>query len=435
MSEDTDLESRLRRHLESERIAAPVPVNWETQIMHAIRTTPSQLRRHPLQQLAFASAIIVFAASLAGATIWLRAHGVNRQAVKQQVSAVPKPSLEPTAQPIVPAEFTWLKMVSPTSGWATVVGRSKSLLVRTDDAGRHWRDVSPAPQLLPEATFAWDINIAWVAYTSPEGAFVYQTIDGGRTWVRSSRLPTDRNPSGWLDFIDQSHGWFVAITGAALGRETSQVFQTTDGGKHWALMSESQLPEIGPSTPGSLPTCDLAGARFLNVSTGWVAGACAAPGPALWVTHDAGRTWHEQLMPLSGAYQAGTPPSFLSAVDGVEVVQKTSTTTIYTTSNAGQTWTTASTLPSPDVGVAFLDASHWWYIVGESRQLLQSTDGGQHWSLLGTIGTEGRVERLQFVSQHVGFVVEVVPQGENQLFETTDGGRTWGKIPASFPPL
>src|SRR5713101_8039639 len=199
MSEDTDLERRLRRQLDAERTAAPAPLHWEAQIMHAIRTTPSQLRRHPLQRIAFASAVIVFAAGLAGGAIWLRAHGVNRQAVKQQVSPIPKPSLAPTAQAVVPAEFTWLKMVSPTSGWATVVGRSKSLLVRTDDAGQHWQDVSPAPQLLPEATFAWDTNIGCVAYTSPEGTFVYRTIDGGRTWVRSSRLPTDRNtkvPSG-----------------------------------------------------------------------------------------------------------------------------------------------------------------------------------------------------------------------------------------------
>jgi photosystem II stability/assembly factor-like uncharacterized protein len=326
-------------------------------------------------------------------------------------------------------------MVSPGSGWAVVVGRSKSLVVRTDDAGRHWRDVSPAAQLLPAATLAWNTNIAWVAYSAPEGAFVYRTIDGGRTWERSSRLPTDRQPSGWLDFIDGTHGWFVAVTGAAAGRESSQVFQTTDGGMHWALMSESQLTEIGPSTPGSLPTCDLTGARFLNATTGWVAGTCNGPGPALWLTHDAGRTWHEQPLPVSGGYQSGTAPNFFSARDGALVMQNASTTTIYTTSNAGQTWTSSSTLPSPDIGVAFLDASHWWYVQGGSRQLLQSADAGRHWSVLGTIGTVGRIDRLQFVNERVGFAVEVAPQGQNQLLQTADGGLTWVQIPSAFPPL
>src|SRR5438445_8801384 len=347
MTEETDLERRLRAHMEAQRAAAPTPPHWETQIMHSVRATPSQPPRHPLRQLAFASVVIVFAATLAGATVWLRSLSVNRQAVKQQVTAAPKPSLGPTGEAVVPAEFTWLKMVSPTSGWAVVVGRSKSLVVRTDDAGQNWRDVSPAPQLLPSATFASDPNIAWVAYSSPEGAFVYRPIDGGRTWGRSLRLATDRQPGGWLRFLHKPDGWFVAITGAAAGRATSQVFRTTAGGSNWALMSESQFSEIGPSTPGSLPTCDLTGARFLNATTGWVAGTCNGPGPALWLTHDAGRTWHEQPLPISGGYQSGTAPNFFSARDGAMVMQNRSTTTLYTTGNAGQTWTSTSTLPSP----------------------------------------------------------------------------------------
>jgi len=435
MTEETDLERRLRAHMEAQRAAAPTPPHWETQIMHSVRATPSQPPRHPLRQLAFASVVIVFAATLAGATVWLRSLSVNRQAVKQQVTAAPKPSLGPTGEAVVPAEFTWLKMVSPTSGWAVVVGRSKSLVVRTDDAGQNWRDVSPAPQLLPSATFASDPNIALVAYSSPEGAFVYRTIDGGRTWERSLRLQTDRQPGGWLDFIDRTHGWFVAITGAAAGRETSQVFRTTDGGSNWALMSESQFSEIGPSTPGSLPTCDLTGARFLNATTGWVAGTCNGPGPALWLTHDAGRTWHEQPLPISGGYQSGTAPNFFSARDGAMVMQNRSTTTLYTTGNAGQTWTSTSTLPSPDIGVAFLDATHWWYVDGGSRQLFQSVDAGRHWSLLGTIGTVGRIDRLQFVNEQVGFAVQVAPQGQNQLLRTTDGGRSWHQILSTFPGL
>jgi photosystem II stability/assembly factor-like uncharacterized protein len=438
MTEDTDLERRLRTHMEAERTASPAPPRWETRIMHAVRATPSQAPRHPLRQVAFAGVLIVFAATLAGATVWFRSLGVNRQAVKQQVTAAPKPSLGPTGEAVVPAEFTWLRMVSPTAGWAVVVGRSKSLVVRTDDAGQHWRDVSPAPQLLPTATFARDTNIAWVAYSSPGGAFVYRTIDGGRTWERSSRLPTDRQPSGWLDFIDGTHGWFVAITGAALGRETSQVFRTTDGGSDWALMSESQFPEIGPSTPGSLPTCDLGGAVFLNATTGWVGGTCTGPGPALWVTHDAGRTWRAQPLPAPpGGYQSGTffnSPNFFSAVDGAVVMQNGSKTTIYATNNAGQSWTSRSILPSSDIHVAFLDASHWWYVDGGSRQLFQSTDAGRHWSLQGTISTVG-IDRLQFVNEKVGFTVQVTPQGQSHLLQTADGGRSWAQIPATFPPL
>ncbi len=428
MTEETDLERRLRAHMEAERAAAPAPPHWETQIMHTVRATPSQPPRRPLRQVAFASVVIVFAATLAGATVWLRFVSVNRQALKQQVTAAPKPSLGPSAEAVVPAEFTWLRMVSPTSGWAVVVGRSKSLVVRTDDAGRHWRDVSPAPQLLPTATLVWDTNVAWVAYSSPDGAFVYRTVDGGRTWQRSSRLPTDRQPFGWLDFIDGAHGWFVAITGAALGRETSQVFQTTDGGMHWGLMSESQLSEIGPSTPGSLPTCDLG-----------VAGTCTGPVPALWVTHDAGRTWHDQPLPApSGGYQSGTAfnaPNFFSAVDGAVVMQNGSTTTIYTTSNAGQTWAFRTTLPSLDISTALLDASHWWYVNAGNRQLFQSTDAGRHWSHVGTIGTVGRVGRMVFVNEQVGFAVLLGPQGQNQLLETADGGRSWNQVPSTFPPL
>ena len=117
------------------------------------------------------------------------------------------------------------------------------------------------------------------------------------------------------------------------------------------------------------------------------------------------------------------------------VMQNRSTTTLYTTGNAGQTWTSTSTLPSPDIGVAFLDATHWWYVDGGSRQLFQSVDAGRHWSLLGTIGTVGRIDRLQFVNEQVGFAVQVAPQGQNQLLRTTDGGRSWHQILSTFPGL
>jgi photosystem II stability/assembly factor-like uncharacterized protein len=58
------------------------------------------------------------------------------------------------------------------------------------------------------------------------------------------------------------------------------LYVTTDGGSTW-----SSNPTPGPS-PQTLD--------FLDAHTGWVAGSpnsAVAPESALWVTHNAGRTW------------------------------------------------------------------------------------------------------------------------------------------------
>jgi photosystem II stability/assembly factor-like uncharacterized protein len=69
------------------------------------------------------------------------------------------------------------------------------------------------------------------------------------------------------------------------------------------------------------------------------------------------------------------------------------------------------------------------------RRLFQSTDAGRHWSLLGTIGTAGRVGRMHFVNEHDGFTILIGPQGQNEHLQTADGGRSWNQIPSIFAPL
>jgi len=98
---------------------------------------------------------------------------------------------------------------------------------------------------------------------------------------------------------------------------------------------------------------------------------------------------------------------------------------IYATGNGGASWQPGPSLPAQTYEVFFIDPSHGWTIDGKaSNSILSTSDGGQHWSTVGTIPSTQGVMDLQFVNATVGWALGSEPTG-NTLIKTSDGGRTW----------
>ncbi|TMD88043.1 MAG: hypothetical protein E6I78_01625 [Chloroflexi bacterium] len=253
-------------------------------------------------------------------------------------SAASAPSLKQTQTPAtsVPGSsgalsLAHLRMVNATTGWAVAVpgdGGGLGHLVRTNDAGGHWRAIGLPSSLNTPNVSAVDFHDeahVWVlvvlgaeSTASHESAVVASTADGGAHWDTTPKFAIDGSGSG-IQFIDAGHGWVFGTpsAGGAIGAADTTLYRTTDGGAHWlAIKPASEVRGDPAVVPGLPEACPMGGPigqpTFADVQTGWLGAFCARP--FLYVTHDGGRTWSAQNIP---AFPGPGSPAPLYNVDSL----------------------------------------------------------------------------------------------------------------------
>src|SRR3972149_5431074 len=123
--------------------------------------------------------------------------------------------------------ITSVNMLDTNRGWALggPKGEEGLHVLRTEDGGHSWQDVTP-PEVLPppdpeypwpwfEATaFFLDTEHAWAAFHLADGGMpgtVWRTVDGGRTWDRGwgmvGNVAAHNSTYSVLHFVDPQHGW------------------------------------------------------------------------------------------------------------------------------------------------------------------------------------------------------------------------------------
>jgi photosystem II stability/assembly factor-like uncharacterized protein len=242
------------------------------------------------------------------------------------------------------------------------------------------------------------------------------------------------------------------------GNVEVNIYRSTDGGETWIRVASAciQSSPICKNTPDNensgLPLHgNKVDITFLSTTTGWVTGTI------LYVTHDSGRTWREQKLPLPTTVTSSwegeySPPTFFTAKDGIMPVfyvsgQSTSSATLavfYATDDGGTTW--RHTVPvSITKGYlncwhytcpryrpsSFADMSHGWMTDGGA--LYMTNDGGRQWPAV-RLPLFGDVKQLDFTSPEVGWAVRITAAyGGGKptfpfLLKTLDGGRTWSPV-------
>jgi photosystem II stability/assembly factor-like uncharacterized protein len=392
-------------------------------------------------QVVAAAAVLVLAIGL----------GIAIQRARQSVGVTPtatpfaspitKPTPYPTPTtsgapyPLLPPVS--LRMINATTGWAA--GEDTNRVLRTVDGGRHWDDVTPhgvrAGTWIP---YFLDASIAWVASSVQPGSGstdysvdIYRTSDGGRSWQHAGTATADQGWPAVLDFVDKRHGWLAMRLGGAAGSDGMAFYATGDGGSTWSKVSQTDAS----GEPGHLPLgCSKLAPVFVNTSTGWEPGACnAGDGPFLYVTHDGGRSWTKVVIGLPAGYAAcmcsvnalrfsdsRNGDFVLNIYQGTNVPQNV----LYATRDGGASWQPGPVLPVTSFTYYFLDPSHGWTLNAKTNGLLFTSDGGQHWSTLGTIPGTHVVMDFQFVTAKIGWALGPVDAGE-AILRTDDGGRTW----------
>jgi photosystem II stability/assembly factor-like uncharacterized protein len=359
------------------------------------------------------------------------------------VEAVEPTEIPPTPFPDTPAPpaidaqvvdapaFVDIQFFNELDGW----GVTETYVVRTNDGGMTWYDVTP-PDLEEVGstvhTFILDKDHAWVHKPDfnnfPNNGLLYRTADGGLSWNISS-TPFS---GGDLSFLDANKGWMLADLGVGAGSNAVSVFQTSDGGATW-----TQTYTNDPNSPEASDTLPLGGIKSdlvpIDMQTAWVGGVVYSPGSIyLFRTDDGGQTW----TPVNLELPEGTEEAelgvdrdqmhFVSEQDGFLIVRmsgETTQTAVYVTNDGGETWTLMPTL-IPESGQSdFLSAEEM--IIYNGEQFYITRDAARTWATVTPDIVFGdSFALMDFINPESGWIVTVADD-LHSLYRTHDGGATW----------
>jgi len=230
-------------------------------------------------------------------------------------------------------------------GWITqeVSGGGPDDFARTTDGGRTWTTLAQLNYSNGGSTpFFWSATDGAMAVLEGQRWSLMRTNDGGGIWhevqLPAVDLQKDLGPDGngvRVDpglpvMFDGENGLLPRLLDPGGGPQNPQLRQvvyvsrTVDGGEHWSESRAVRLPTAG-------------GVTFLSDAT-WVLSSPSS----IYVTNDAGSTWH-RAEGLDATLQRGFPvPESISGSGGM---------------------------------VATLT-----YLVGDVEWMVMTTDAGTHWS-------------------------------------------------------
>ncbi len=306
----------------------------------------------------------------------------------------------------------------------------------------------PLAHALPSAFSAVEFLNArdgWLGAAGRVGA----TTDGGLqwSWHRLKGVQVDS-----LSFANPRTGWLGGLTAGCQSLPTRAagcadiLARTTDGGRHWSIRKTTPCAR-SPSCSG--PTIHFTGPRH-----GWAIVDCSAGGAGgrpcrrVMTTTDGGAVWTTPALP-SGF--AATDLAVVSAQDvwlaGIRCGASAQgpglcPTALEHTTNGGRTWSSPG-LPGKLAGgglLSFATAADGWLQPSPATYctmggcwvpLYGTTNGGRTWrrvpSSYQRTGFQGQPE---FVSPTTGFIPIQAGAGNGVggVARTTDGGRHWASV-------
>lgn len=360
-------------------------------------------------------------------------------------------------------------------------------LYQSADLGKTWR-FRRLPEISSEAGAGQnsqrrdridfqDGQMGWLASTVTQPAdaegrektttILYQTTDGGESWLEAGNLPGET----LFSFIDPEQGW--AITKAD---DSSTLIITTDGAASWQTIQ----PEIGTNNPAGIPH-SLATAkpvidglpageriRFRRVEKissegGWGVAVNDDLSEHILRSRDDGLTWNEVTPPEPAASSPDFPkvvtPFFLDqdrawAIFTSEPGNRDSNQ-VWRTTDGGDSWEASAALEiEPVAGTTsplelyFINPSEGWLLVSHGAaagsqpvSLYQTQDGGKNWTRIldllspasGTLNTCCQ-SGMQFVDQTNGIITTASGADlDPHVNWTKDGGYSWSRQDLNLP--
>ncbi len=188
----------------------------------------------------------------------------------------------PACRPILQlrAVFPARENTAFLAGWIETPGqRAHTLILKTTDGGRSWRQIGPRIQAsgLEAIEFIGD-ETGWAAgekiLDNPGEPFVLRTEDGGENWAQVA-LPSPTTSLGTIrtmTFTDSKHGTVVVDRRVGIrikGKELdAEVFLTEDGGLTWKLADQYFRRKGEEEERGSVQEIERSGWKIVEAEPG-----------------------------------------------------------------------------------------------------------------------------------------------------------------------
>jgi photosystem II stability/assembly factor-like uncharacterized protein len=270
------------------------------------------------------------------------------------------------------AWFNGFSFVDRAHGWAVVDLKNRVEVARTSDGGRSWRT-----SYLPaggtglnahlQTRLRGYVNLQVGNGPGHLGYERFASTDGGATWARVARST----------LLRRRHAVRAYVPGApTYGDQIGALERTDDYGRHWTRIRLPGNPDIKELTSS--------GQRLVAVAL--VFPANRAYQLAIYASHDGGRHWTQRLAPLK--IQPGGPQDaccFYAYAPTVGAVYALSGSKVYVTHDAGRTWhgfSPQGLFPLAYGPIDFVTARVGLAIRGNQYTvgvLVRTTDGGHHW--------------------------------------------------------
>jgi len=267
-----------------------------------------------------------------------------------------------------------------------------AIILISSTAMAQWDTQSPLPTYL---------DVRGIGAPTPNRVFIatddnsfdnsgalFESNDGGLSWVQRDIPVSLGSPFYGLYFLDSQNGW-------AYGNEN---YRTTDGGTTW-----TELPLLGSTyfMKFYTPTFGLATGNF-----------------GQYISHDGGLTWVES-------------PNGMGFFDftGVQRGLGASGNAIYLTTDGGTTFNPVYTGSASSV-VFLSDAVAVGIVDGV---FVRSSNGGANWTP--GVSANGR-QNLTAVSQDIVLAwgrTGIFPDYDDRVLRSTDGGQTWTDLGEIMP--
>ena len=260
-----------------------------------------------------------------------------------------------------------LQAVSAVNDRVVWVSGHRATWARTTDGGATWTPDSmtgPDAWLQFRDVHALSAQSAWLLAAGPgDSSRIYHTEDGGRHWALQFR---NRDSSAFydcLDFWDARRG--IAVSDAVRGHMV--IITTDDGGATWRIMPDSAMPPAlpGEGSPAASGTCLV----VRHGGRAWFTTE-ADSGARVYTTSDYGRTWHVAETPIAHGPASGVASVAMLddvhgfALGGRLLEPRDTSAAVAATVDGGRTWTPAPRVPFTGAvyGSALLRAHGVWLV-------------------------------------------------------------------------
>ncbi|WP_426563467.1 WD40/YVTN/BNR-like repeat-containing protein [Angustibacter sp. McL0619] len=280
-----------------------------------------------------------------------------------------------------------LRGLAPVNHDVAWVSGTLGTVLRTDDGGRTWDDVSPGGDtgaLQFRDIEAFDAHRAVILSIGEGGdSRIYRTSDGGHSWHLGF---TNDDPAAFYDcmsFWDDRHG--LAMSDPVDGK--FRVLSTRNGGRSWSVVDPSGMP---PALDGEFAFA-ASGTCLVTAGTkdAWIATGGGAQSRVLR-THDHGLTWKAATTTIPSDPAAGIFSLAVRGTDDLVAVGGTLDDPTIGTDFSARSWDGGRRFwPGGDLG-GYRSGSSWLthsrnsvVAVGPTGSDV-SLDGGRHWRTFDT---------------------------------------------------